>query len=182
MTDRYLARLDCLRIKQLAILVVGLVLVFGRDAATAQTFGGGCRGSVSTYAYDGDPRMGHEPPGVKLDLLECEHRAANGVLESSGLFKSGRSEYDAPGRVTTSLDVVATETGGATAKPGRYTEGDLNSTVDGMTEAEKQAVRNRQAGDKFDDKAWKSAKKKLDKTEKFNDERNAGKDRGQPNK
>lgn len=81
-----------------------------------------------------------------------------------------------------SASCVATKPGGETAKPGRYTEADLDSTVDGLTEAEKQAVRNRQVGDKFDDKSWKSAKKKLDKTEKFNDERNAGKDRGQPNK
>jgi RHS repeat-associated protein len=63
-----------------------------------------------------------------------------------------------------------------------FTEDDLNNTVDGLTEAEKEAVRNRQAGDKFDDKAWKSAKKKLEKTEKYNDERNVGKNRGQPKK
>ena len=54
--------------------------------------------------------------------------------------------------------------------------------MDGLTETEKQAVRDRQAGNPFNLKDWKSAKKKLDKTEKFNDERNAGKDRGQPNK
>jgi hypothetical protein len=37
--------------------------------------------------------------------------------------------------------------------------------VDGMTEAEKLAIRNGRAGDKSDDKAWKSAKKKLDKND-----------------
>jgi hypothetical protein len=54
--------------------------------------------------------------------------------------------------------------------------------VDGLTDAEKIAVRAKQAGEVFLAEDWKSAKKKLDKTEKYNDKRNKGKERGQPKK
>jgi hypothetical protein len=131
-----------------------------------------------TYVYGMDS-LGNLAPGLEANRLLAPYGHASLRFRHNG----GRNGwYDFSNRVMTAQQFVATETGAGEAKPGQYTEGDLSNAVDGLTEAEKQAVRDKQAGNPFERKDWKSAKRKLDKTEKFNVERKVGKDRGQPKK
>ena len=79
-------------------------------------------------------------------------------------------------------DTAATDPGVARSKPRHYTEDDLGGASETLTDAEKEAVRLKQAGEPFVPREYNSAKRKLDKSEKVANTRNVGKERGGPNK
>lgn len=64
----------------------------------------------------------------------------------------------------------------------RYTEEELTTGSETLTEVERQAVREKQAGRKYEDVVYDAAVRKLVKSAKVADARNTGKQRGQPDK
>lgn len=71
----------------------------------------------------------------------------------------------------------------AKRRPERWwTEADLQGASETLTEEEKQAVRDRQAGRDHDKKVYNKAKQKLKKSQKIAGTRNSRKERGQPRK
>ena len=63
-----------------------------------------------------------------------------------------------------------------------WTEQELQGASETLTEAEKQAIRDKQAGRDYQRQLYASARRKLIKSEKIKGTRNAGKERGQPSR
>jgi hypothetical protein len=134
------------------------------------------------------------PGGGMLTLQGSLNQNGGISLSSSGRTIGGGAGIDWKALAALATVLGATALAGLVSTPAgqkatQQVLGGVSSLLMGkkqsapqLSAAEQQAVANHDAGLPYDRKAYNSAVQKINKGAKFNDQRNVGKDRGQPKK